>query len=404
MISSNPIGIVKETSSYSESRNNDIKKLVGYVNYGVIEDAPQQDTFSKHVTGSVVPTVGLFGGLPVVSMLKKQALIKKFSGNVTNAAQTQELFQSINGQINKAWSGIFKGEGKLTERIVKYFDTIKDAQAANSKVKDVFNAQFKQAKAVKKAKGAASEVAKSFSDNIAKGLEAAEESVGNIGKNVVKNNTKELGKIGKFFKKISDSTFGKAGNALNKLTKGKFGKFGKFMKSSGAGFMLAFSGITEALTEVVPTFKELGFKKGMKQLGKSSVKVVADTAGYVAGNMIGSAVGTKLGAIIGSAICPGVGTVIGSAIGFAGGMLGSFIAGKIVKPITGKSEREKSKELDLDEKTSQVTSDKAALDDLKNQAIMKINEEIENGYLSNDSQKALEILNNLENPFAEFAA
>ena len=48
------------------------------------------------------------------------------------------------------------------------------------------------------------------------------------------------------------------------------------MKSSGAGFMIVFSGITETFTEVIPTFKELGKKKGMKQiLGEEKV------AGYV---------------------------------------------------------------------------------------------------------------------------
>ena len=148
-------------------------------------------------------------------------------------------------------------------------------------------------------------------------------------------------------------------NILPESVISKFGKCGKFMKSSGAGFMLIFSGIAEGLTEVVPTFKELGFKKGIKQLGKSAVKVVGDTAGFIAGQAIGKTVGSiagaKLGAVIGSVV-PGVGTAIGAAAGFVCGLLGSFLAGKLTKSITGPSEREIAKEKQQDAESSEIAT------------------------------------------------
>ena len=87
----------------------------------------------------------------------------------------------------------------------------------------------------------------------------------------------------KLAKKPTEKLTGKAAKALNKSTKlaekaigektalktaqqagkaaGKFGKIGKYLKSSGAGIMVVFSGLAELFTEVVPTFKELGKEK-----------------------------------------------------------------------------------------------------------------------------------------------
>lgn len=112
-------------------------------------------------------------------------------------------------------------------------------------------------------------------------------------------------------------------------------------KSQGGPAMLVLEGATETITNVVPTFKQLGVKAGMKQVGKSAVKTVASVGGWVAG----AALGTKIGAAIGS-IIPGAGTAIGAIAGAAigticslvGGTLGSKLAKKGAEAVVGKDE------------------------------------------------------------------
>ena len=118
-------------------------------------------------------------------------------------------------------------------------------------------------------------------------------------------------------------------------------------KTQGGPTMLVLEGATETITNVVPTFKQLGVKAGMKQLGKSAVKTVASVGGWVAG----AAIGTKIGAAIGS-IIPGAGTAIGAVAGAAigticsliGGTLGSKLAKKGAEAVVGKDELVKAQE------------------------------------------------------------
>ena len=110
-------------------------------------------------------------------------------------------------------------------------------------------------------------------------------------------------------------------------------------------FMLTINGIVEATSNVIPTFKQLGFKRGMKQLGRSAVKTVANVAGWVAG----SAVGTRFGQILGAAIGnTKVGAVIGAVAGkvgsYAVGTIGEHLTNKGVTKLLGKSEVEKAEE------------------------------------------------------------
>lgn len=126
--------------------------------------------------------------------------------------------------------------------------------------------------------------------------------------------------------------------------------FGQMMGKSGAGWMIAMDGAIKIFTEIVPTFKELGFSAGVKQLGKSLTHCVSSAVGWTAGEIAGSA----LGAAIGTAICPGVGTVVGKFVGgFLAGTAGMWFANKGAKAITGKSELEKSK----DEQISKIEAE-----------------------------------------------
>ena len=129
---------------------------------------------------------------------------------------------------------------------------------------------------------------------------------------------------------------------------------GKAMGKSGAGWMLVFDTVGKTLSDIVPTFQQLGFSSGMKQIAKSGTQIIAGGAGWLAGDALGTALGTA----IGTAICPGIGTAIGGFFGkFLGGVVGSAIAGKAAKAITGKNELEQAQEQQMEQITQQVDSD-----------------------------------------------
>ncbi len=130
--------------------------------------------------------------------------------------------------------------------------------------------------------------------------------------------------------------------------------FGKAMGRSGAGFMAVIDGLIKTTTDVVPAFQQLGFKSGMKQIGKSATEVAIGSVGWLAGD----ALGMSVGAAIGTAICPGVGTAIGGFLGrFIGGAVAGAAAAKAAKAITGKTEIEKAQEKATQEAAAQIQND-----------------------------------------------
>lgn len=362
-VSSN--NLLNTGKTIASTNPNDVKNLTKYVNNQALKEVP--DTFSSTMK-SAGSSVLLFEGLPLVKFIKNKLKLK--NATINNG------MKAIADSNKNALNNLFKGEGKFSSKVLDFIKTANTNKAEFTEIKAYAKAENKAAKAASKAvKKAGTKAADKTAVKAAKAAENAAKSAEAIGKKTAESAVKSAG---------------------------KFGKIGKFMKSSGCGIMLAFSGIIEGVTEVIPTFKELGAEKGMKQLGKSAVKVVGDTVGFIAGEQLGVAAGTA----IGTAICPGIGTAVGAVFGFVGGMLGSFIAGKATKAITGKSEREKAQEQQAQETANQVFNDKQALDELKNMAAIKIQEEMElnNGNLSEDSMAALEILERMENeqknPFA----
>lgn len=384
----NAASVINQTTATKEA---DIKKLVKYVNNESLQDIP--DTFSS-TTKSALGSAGLFEGIPLVKFLMRN---KKLNGTFKNANL------KILGEADKnALNNLLKGEDKLTKRISDFIQhtnqskyVFMDEKAA---VKSKLKAQKLSDKAAKLAEKATNKPNSKLAKKLAeKAKTKSQDAIANCISQTEKATNSRMLVTANATK--GSTKLGKVGSALNKVTKGKFGKVSKFMKSSGAGIMLVFSGVAEAATEVVPTFKELGKEKGLKQLGKSAIKVVGDTAGFIAGEQAGMA----LGSAIGTAICPGIGTVVGGVCGFVGGMLGSFVAGKITKAITGKSEREKAKEQQENENSKQIANDIESLENLKNSAIAKIQEnaQLSNGELSEDDKIALQSLENLDstNPF-----
>ena len=164
-------------------------------------------------------------------------------------------------------------------------------------------------------------------------------------------------------------------------------------------------------TTVTDFYSTPGFKKGIKQLGKSAIKVVGDTAGFIGGECVGTAIGaaagsalagTKIGAAIGS-VFPGFGTAIGAAVGCVCGMLGSFVMGKVTKAITGKSEREKAAEQQENQQLNELIKNKQSIEELKAEALLKLQEEAaqNGGELKGDALVAYAALQNLDktNPY-----
>lgn len=206
-----------------------------------------------------------------------------------------------------------------------------------------------------------------------------------------------------FFGKIKNF-FGinKAGAAINTAaSKSSIGSacLNNF-KAHGGTVMLVMEGATEAITNVYPTFKQLGAKAGMKQLGKSTVKTAASVGGWIAGSMLGA----KVGAVIGSVI-PVAGTAVGAAVGFAigsicsllGGTLGSKLAKKGAEKVVGKDELVIAQERQAKELANQAQKNGTVLNQVTAAAVERLSAE---GVANEDARIAYNSLSAVgANPF-----
>lgn len=329
-----------------------IDKLAKYAGNETLQEVP--DTFSS-TTKSAASSALFFEGIPLLNFLFRN---KKINGKFSNANL------KILGQADKeALNNLLKGDGKLSTRIADYIKHANQCKFVYVDEKAAVKSKAKASKLAEKAKKLADKATEKPNSKIREYLanKAQKKSEKAITDCITKTEKAVDSRIAVTTKTTTPVKLGKLGTKLNRLTNGKFGSISKIIKSSGAGMMLVFSGIIEGFTEVVPTFKELGIEKGLKQLGKSTIKVIGDTAGFIAGEQAGMA----LGSAIGTAICPGIGTAVGAVCGFVGGILGSFTAGKITKAITGKSEREIANEQKNNENQKQVTNDIETSENIK---------------------------------------
>ncbi len=343
----------------------DTTKVLKYLNGEALKEVP--DTFTSNAKSSA-SSAAAFEGIPFINFIKRGHQAKKAGSTLAKDGM------KVLGETNKAaLKNIIHGEGSLGSRIIDFISTSNNSRLAYADLKSAVKAESKAIKA----SGKYAKIAEKAAINPKKYAKAAEKALNKSTKTAAKALKKEA--VAK--------TAQEAGKAAGKLS--KLGKAGKFLKSSGAGFMLVFSGISECLTEVIPTFKELGKEKGMKQIGKSAIKVVGDTAGFIGGEALGTSIGTA----IGTAIFPGVGTAIGAATGFVCGMLGSFVAGKITKAITGDSEREIAKKEQTQQQAEEISNNEESFEELKAEAEAKIQQEAESGELSDDAKIISDILN-----------
>ena len=287
----------------------------------------QKDSFASSVATST-GFVGLMQGIPLINFLRNN---KFLNGSIKPNAMVETIGKNNAANLN----ALLKGEGNIFKRFGKYAIQAEKTNDALSFVKSATKAEAKSIKLANKAKEMA-ELGKASAKKIAKAEAKSAKAAANA--------LKKADEAQEMISKINN--FGKvASKSGTKI--GKFAKVKNFMKSSGLGIQLVFSGMSELFFEVVPTFKELGAKKGFKQLGKSAVKVLGDVVGYAGGQAIGAAIGTALFAGV-----PVVGPFLGAALGFGVGMIGSTLAGKVTDKITGPSERtiaEKAKETEMAE-------------------------------------------------------
>lgn len=164
-------------------------------------------------------------------------------------------------------------------------------------------------------------------------------------------------------------------------------------KAQGGPMMLVMEGATEAVTNVYPTFKQLGAKAGFKQLGKSTVKTVASVGGWVAGAAIGTKVGAAIGSIIpgaGTAIGAAAGAVIGSVCSLIGGIFGSKLGKKGAEKIVGKDELVLAQEKQAEQLAQQAQVDGNVLNQVAGAAAERLNAE---GINDKDAEIAYNSLN-----------
>lgn len=99
--------------------------------------------------------------------------------------------------------------------------------------------------------------------------------------------------------------------------------------------MTALQAVPEITEKVIPTFKEKGFWEGLKQTGKSVLKIGSDFLSFAAGSALGRVVGSAIGTVI----CPGAGSAIGAKIGdMIGGMFIGTNVTKVVSKVIGEDE------------------------------------------------------------------
>lgn len=134
-----------------------------------------------------------------------------------------------------------------------------------------------------------------------------------------------------------------ASKTLRKFTRGA-GKLGGWL----AAGLSAIGAVVDISTAVAASPKGEGLKNGLRQAGKSAIRVGAELGGAAIGQWAGAAIGQVLIPI------PGVGAAIGGIVGsFVGMWAGSKLADKI--PYTEKTVAEEIQEKQAKEENEQIS-------------------------------------------------
>lgn len=364
----------------------------------IVDDMTSSLTFAPIIA---VPTMlGTKGNYKNAQLIIDGSEVAK-TGLLGKIKNLKNVPSNIGNGIKSAYDGIKNG----TTTFSSVVNTFKNA--------DGYQILSDLNEAIVSAKSAGKDVSKLVEQRkiVQEALESAAKEGTKITDDILKNAdsvicaAKETGKKGLLSKigsaistpfkwlggKITGSSAYKAIEATEKGSKflSKAGNFLKVAKKGGMIFDLAIEGTMQIFTEIIPAFKNGGIESGVKQIGKSGVQVAASVGGWAAGAKAGAAAGAAIGSIF-----PGAGTVIGGAIGgIVGGLLGSSLLSGIAKKITGKSENEKIQEEQTQQQAALIANDSASVQQLQNAVIQEIQYDMQDGELSEDSQKMFEYIN-----------
>ena len=273
---------------------------------------------------------------------------------------------------HETYKGFVKNDAKLAKKLAKL-----DKRGLPLKEK-FFNLFRKNKKTVADLETKYLNAYKDAPENLANAKKAIKEAGENFSEKTAKNLDDVLKVDGKKFGKIAQET---AESATKTGVKG----FGKYVKNNFKRelswkhgkfniIMTALQFIPNVINDVIPTFKEKGFKEGMKSVGKTLVKAGTDLVSYAAGGALGRAIG----AAIGTVICPGAGSAVGATVG---DMIGSMIVGG-----TATAKMEKALDGDKKEKVTQEQIAQASTE--TNQASTEVNQastDVQNNAIQNDN-------------------
>ena len=294
----NGLSVVQNSKSIVGDTVDAVKQAPSFT---IFEMAPKVFNGVKYGMNSA-GTVGLSGGLQT---------LKDMGGLVDDTIQLQKGLSGASMNYD-ALSAIYKAKGALGVSGSEAAGLADDAIAlakeglAQGNKEIIAQAGVKANEAVGLAKTAAKEANPGFLSKL-KGLFkiGAKEGADDIA-NVALNSVDDVANAASgAVSGAAGEVAGAAAETAAKGATGLLGKTGAVLKKSGAGVMMAIEGVMELFTNVIPAFQAGGAKSGVKQLGKSTVKVAASTGGFVAGSAAGKAIGAAIGSIF-----PGAGTAL----------------------------------------------------------------------------------------------
>lgn len=364
-----------------------------------------KDNIVDDVKGSLTmaPLIAVPSALSAKGNYKNAQLIENGSELVKTGIfkKLQNIPSSVANGVSGAYNGIKNGTTTLSSIASVFknssaYQTLDDLNSAIVSAKNAgkdISELTKQKQLIQEALESAAKQGTKVADDILKNAD----DVINAAKQTSK--TGILSKIGNAistpFKWVGSKISGsKLATTIKSTEKGakilsKADNVLKVAKKGGMLFDLAIESVTQVFTEIIPAFKNGGVDSGIKQIGKSGVQVAASVGGWAAGAKAGAAAGAAIGSIF-----PGAGTAIGGAIGgIVGGLLGSSLFTGIAKKITGKSENEKIQEEQAQEQAQLIANDSSSMQQLESAVMEEIQLDMQDGELSEDSQKMLQYLN-----------
>ena len=179
---------------------------------------------------------------------------------------------------------------------------------------------------------------------------------------------------------------------------------GRYLGRSGGPFIMAMEGVMECFGEIIPAFKKGGLFSGIKQIGKSAVKMAASITGYVLGEAIFRGVAGALGAwLLGpfGIAAAGFGAVAGRFLGSViGGTLLSLPFVKAAKFITGKSEKDQIRDKEVKAEAERIKYSQHELRMLAAKNLELAQQEIKSGNKNKRTKEALKFAAQINNATA----